>query len=71
MIEMDGEAYLAAVARRRRELGVTDEDDEGAQSRRPPHAGEARASAADRRTRPRRRIGAAAREVLTRRLGPR
>ncbi len=27
MIEMDGEAYLAAVARRRRELGVTDEDD--------------------------------------------
>ncbi len=27
MIEMDGEAYLEAVARRRRELGVTDEDD--------------------------------------------
>ena len=26
-IEMDGEAYLVAIARRRRELGVTDEDD--------------------------------------------
>ena len=26
MIEMDGDAYLEAVARRRRELGITDED---------------------------------------------
>jgi hypothetical protein len=27
MIETDGEAYLEAVARRRRGLGITDEDD--------------------------------------------
>ncbi len=54
MIEMDGDAYLEAVARRRRELGITDEDI--AAARTPP---------GDRRTpekrEPLRRIGERAR----------